>query len=117
MNMINEPLLTRMLRSPITTPGQRQPVCFVIGAIASRILWCCSNRPVATSSRSSGVRACGFPERPTPPVAIEVLNHPMDNYLKYTLDETMATLDKYKAIEPLRKEERRCPTACCKERA
>ena len=27
--------------------------------------------------------------------ALEVLNHPMDKYLQYTLDETMNTLDRF----------------------
>jgi len=46
--------------------------------------------------RLEAVRACSFFRTPNAAeVALEVLNHPMDNYLKYTLDETMATLDKY----------------------
>ena len=34
-------------------------------------------------------------------VALEVLNHPMDEFLKYTLDETMNTLDRFtKQVKP-----------------
>jgi hypothetical protein len=46
--------------------------------------------------RLEAVRACSFfTTAQAAEVALEVLNHPMDSYLKYTLDETMNTLDRF----------------------
>ena len=45
--------------------------------------------------RLEAARAASFFTTPqAAEVALEVLNHPMDKYLKYTLDETMNTLDR-----------------------
>jgi len=46
--------------------------------------------------RLEAVRACSFFASPqAAEVALEALNHPMDKYLQYTMDETMNTLDRF----------------------
>src|SRR5216110_600009 len=46
--------------------------------------------------RLEAVRACSFfPSSQAAEAALEALNHPMDKYLQYTLDETMNTLDRF----------------------
>jgi hypothetical protein len=46
--------------------------------------------------RLGAVRACSFFITPeAAEVALQVLNHPMDRYLQYTLDETMNALDRF----------------------
>ena len=45
--------------------------------------------------RLEAVRACSFfKKQEAASVALEALNHEMDYYLQYTLDETMGTLEK-----------------------
>lgn len=99
-NVIDEPLLRRMLRSPD----------FRARAAATRVL--CYWRDRVTEPlellkvqvkdenprvRLEAVRACSFFTTPkAAEVALESLNKPQDDYLKYTLDETMKTLDKLK---------------------
>ena len=98
-NVVNEPLLKQMLRSPD----------FHARAAATRLL--CYWRDRVTDPlgllkvqaadehprvRLEAVRACSFFTTPlAAEVALEILNHPMDDYLKYTLDETMNTLDRF----------------------
>jgi hypothetical protein len=104
-NVINEPLLKQMLRSPD----------FHARAAATRLLSYWRDRvgdPLGLLKvqaadehprvRLEAVRACSFFTAPqAAEVALEVLNHPMDDYLKYTLDETMNTLDRFtKAPNP-----------------
>ncbi len=98
-NVVNEPLLNRMLRS----------ADFRARAAATRVLCCWRDRvqnPLALLKtqandenprvRLEAVRDCSFFKTPqAAEVALEALNHPMDEFLKYTMDETMATLDKY----------------------
>jgi glucose/arabinose dehydrogenase/lysophospholipase L1-like esterase len=98
-NAVDEPLLKRMLRSPD----------FHARAAATRVLCYWRDRvqdPLALLKvqtndehprvRLEAVRACSFFTTPqAAEVALEVLNHPMDPYLKYTLDETMNTLDRF----------------------
>jgi glucose/arabinose dehydrogenase len=98
-NQVNEPLLKRMLRSPD----------FHARAAATRVLCYWRDRitdPLGLLKSQAGddhprvrleaVRACSFFTTPqAAEVALEVLNHPMDDYLKYTLDETMNTLDRF----------------------
>jgi glucose/arabinose dehydrogenase/lysophospholipase L1-like esterase len=98
-NVVNEPLLKQMLRSPD----------FHARAAATRVLCYWRDRvsdPLALVRaqaadeqprvRLEAVRACSFFTTPqAAEVALEVLNKPMDEYLKYTLDETMNTLDRF----------------------
>jgi len=98
-NVVDEPLLKRMLRSPD----------FHARAAATRVLCYWRDRvPDALSLlkvqakdehprvRLEAVRACSFFTSPqAAEAALEVLNHPMDKYLQYTLDETMNTLDRF----------------------
>ena len=98
-NVVDEALLKRMLRSPD----------FHARAAATRVLCYWRDRvrdPLALLKiqandehprvRLEAVRACSFfTTSQAAEVALEVLNHPMDSYLKYTLDETMNTLDRF----------------------
>lgn len=98
-NVVDEPLLKRMLRSPD----------FHARAAATRVLCYWRDRvqdPLALLKtqvnddhprvRLEAVRACSFFTTPqAAEVALEALNHPMDKYLQYTLDETMNTLDRF----------------------
>jgi glucose/arabinose dehydrogenase len=98
-NVINEPLLKQMLRSQD----------FHARAAATRVLCYWRDRvqdPLALLKaqaadehprvRLEAVRACSFfTTAQAAEVALEALNHPMDDYLKYTLDETMNTLDRF----------------------
>jgi glucose/arabinose dehydrogenase/lysophospholipase L1-like esterase len=98
-NAVNEPLLKQMLRS----------ADFHARAAATRVLCYWRDRvsdPLALLRaqavdesprvRLEAVRACSFFTTPqAAEVALEALNKPMDEYLKYTLDETMNTLDRF----------------------
>jgi len=98
-NVVNEALLKRMLRSPD----------FHARAAATRVLCYWRDRvqdPLGLLKvqaadehprvRLEAVRASSFFVTPqAAEVALEILNHPMDKYLKYTLDETMNTLDRF----------------------
>jgi glucose/arabinose dehydrogenase/lysophospholipase L1-like esterase len=98
-NSVDETLLKRMLRSPD----------FHARAAATRVLCYWRDRvqdPLALLKvqanddhprvRLEAVRACSFFATPrAAEVALEALSHPMDTYLKYTLDETMNTLDRF----------------------
>jgi len=101
MNEVNEPLLKQMLRSPD----------FHARAAATRLLCYWRDRvndPLALLKvqvnddqprvRLEAVRACSFfTTAQAADVALEALNKDPkpDYYLKYTLDGTMKTLDKY----------------------
>jgi glucose/arabinose dehydrogenase len=98
-NIVDEPLLKRMLRSPD----------FHARAAATRVLSYWRDRVQDALGllkiqandehprvRLEAVRACSFfTSAQAAEVALEVLNHPMDKYLQYTLDETMNTLDRF----------------------
>jgi len=98
-NVVHEPLLKQMLRSPD----------FHARAAATRVLCYWRDRvsdPLGLLRVQAGdesprvrleaVRACSFFTTPqAAEVALEVLNKPMDQYLQYTLDETMNTLDRF----------------------
>jgi glucose/arabinose dehydrogenase len=98
-NVVNEALLKQMLRS-----GD-----FHARAAATRLLCYWRDRvadPLALLKvqvadehprvRLEAVRACSFFTTPqAAETALEVLNHPMDEFLQYTLDETMNTLDRF----------------------
>jgi len=99
MNVVNEDLLKRMLRSSE----------FRARAAATRVLCYWRDRvkepldllKVQANDdhprvRLEAVRACSFfKNAKAAEVALESLNKEQDYYLKYALDETMATLDKY----------------------
>ena len=98
-NVVNEPLLKQMLRSPD----------YHARAAATRVLCAWRDRVqnplqlLRTQAnddnprvRLEAVRTCSFfKTADAADVALESLNKPQDYYLKYTLDETMKTLDKY----------------------
>ena len=98
-NMLDQELLAQLLRSPD----------YRARAAATRVL-CDMREQVETPLellkvqandehprvRLEAVRACSyFPNEQALEVALEVLNHPMDQYLEYTLGETTKQLDKY----------------------
>jgi len=104
-NVVNEPLLKQMLRSPD----------FHARAAATRVLCYWRDRvqdPLALLKvqaddesprvRLEAVRATSFfTTQQAADIALEALNHPMDKYLKYTLDESMNTLDRFtKQVKP-----------------
>jgi hypothetical protein len=98
-NVVNEALLEQMLRSPD----------YHARAAATRVLCYWRDRvkdPLKLLKvqadddnpqvRLEAVRACSFFKTPqAADVALETANKPQDYYLKYTLDETLKTLDKY----------------------
>ncbi len=98
-NVVDEELLKRELRS----------TDYHVRAAATRVLCYWRDRvkdPLALLKvqandesprvRIEAVRACSFfTTSKAADVALESLNYPQDYYLKYTLDETMAALDKY----------------------
>jgi glucose/arabinose dehydrogenase len=99
-NVADEPLLRRMLRSPD----------YRARAAATRILCYWRDRvrdPLGLLEaqvkdehprvRLEAVRACSFfTTSKAAEIALESLNHPQDPYLKYALDETMKTLERFK---------------------
>ena len=98
-NVLDEPLLKQMLHSPD----------YHARAAATRVLCYWRDRvdkPLELLRvqanddnprvRLEAVRACSFfKTAEAADVALESLNKPQDYYLKYALDETMRTLDKY----------------------
>ena len=98
-NVVDEALLKRMLRASD----------FHARAAATRVLCYWRDRvqdPLALLRaqandenprvRMEAARACSFfASARAAEVALEVLNHPMDPYLQYTLDESMNTLDRF----------------------
>ena len=98
-NVMNLPLLKEVLRGPD----------FRARAAATRVL--CDMRDQVPNAlellqvqindahprvRLEAVRACSyFPVAGALEVAIEALNHPMDTYLEYTLNETTKAIEKY----------------------
>jgi HEAT repeat protein len=100
MNVVNEDLLKRMLRS--TEPRAR--------AAATRVLCYWRDRVKAPLDllkaqvtddhprvRLEAVRACSFFQTSqAAEVALESLNKESDYYLKYVLDESLKTLERYK---------------------
>ncbi|HET6250286.1 MAG TPA: HEAT repeat domain-containing protein [Tepidisphaeraceae bacterium] len=97
LNTVNEPLLKTMLRSPD----------YHARAAATRVLCYWRDRvkdPLALLKvqanddsarvRLEAVRACSFFTTPdAQDVALESLNKPQDSWLKYSLDETIKTLE------------------------
>jgi glucose/arabinose dehydrogenase len=98
-NTVNEPLLKRMLRS--SDFHARSAATRLLGYWRDRVADPLGLLKIQAGDdhprvRLEAVRACSFfTTAQAAEVALEVLNHPMDEYLKYTLDETMNTLDQF----------------------
>ena len=98
-NVVNEPLLKQMLRSPDfhARAAATRLLCYWRDRVSDPLgllkIQAADDHPRV---RLEAVRACSFfTTQQAAEVALEVLNHPMDDYLKYTLDETMNTLDRF----------------------
>ncbi len=99
-NVVDEPLLKKMLRSPDyhARAAATRVLCYWRDRLANPLeLLRAQANDEHPRVRLEAVRACSFfPTSKAAEVALESLNHPQDKYLKYTLDETMKTLDKFK---------------------
>lgn len=97
-NVVDEDLLKRMLRSPDfhARAAATRVLCYWRDRVANPlVLLKAQVNDESPRVRLEAVRACSFFRIPqAAEVALEVLNHSTDYYLKYTLDETMNTLDK-----------------------
>jgi glucose/arabinose dehydrogenase len=98
-NVVDDALLKKMLRSPDfhARAAATRVLCYwrdrVPDALGLLRIQANDDHPRV---RLQAVRACSFfPSAQAAEVALEVLSHPMDKYLKYTLDETMSTLDRF----------------------
>jgi glucose/arabinose dehydrogenase len=98
-NVVNEPLLKKMLRSPEfhARAAATRLLCYWRDRLADPLgllkVQAADDHPRV---RLEAVRACSFFTTPqAAEVALEIMNYPMDDYLKYTLDETMNTLDRF----------------------
>jgi glucose/arabinose dehydrogenase len=98
-NVVNESLLKRVLRSPDfhARAAATRLLCYWRDRIADPIgllkVQADDDNPRV---RLEAVRACSFfTTAEAAEAALRALNHPMDQYLKYTLDETMNTLDRF----------------------
>jgi len=98
-NVLDDALLKKMLRSPDfhARAAATRVLCYwrdrVPDALGLLRIQANDDHPRV---RLQAVRACSFfPSAQAAEVALEVLSHPMDKYLKYTLDETMSTLDRF----------------------
>ncbi|MDA1275942.1 MAG: GDSL-type esterase/lipase family protein [Verrucomicrobia bacterium] len=97
-NVVNEGLLKRMLRSP--NHNARAAATRVLCYWRDRVKQPLALLKVQVNDESprvrlEAVRACSFfKTQEAAETALEALNHEMDTYLQYTLDETMSTLEK-----------------------
>ena len=98
-NVVDEPLLKRMLRSPDfhARAAATRVLCYWRDGIQDPLsLLKVQANDEHPRVRLEAIRACSFfTTAQATEVALEVLTHPMDKYLKYTLDETMNTLDRF----------------------
>ena len=98
-NVVNESLLRRMLRSPDfhARAASTRVLCYWRDRVPDALgLLKAQANDEHPRVRLEAVRAASFFSTPqAAEVALEVLNHPMDKYIKYTLDETMNTLDRF----------------------
>jgi glucose/arabinose dehydrogenase len=98
-NVLNEPLLKKMLRSPDARAraAATRVLCYWHDRLADSLtLLKAQVNDDHPRVRLEAVRACSFFQTAeAADVALESLNHPSDRFLKYTLDETMTALDKY----------------------
>ncbi len=95
-NRVNEPLLTRMLRTkdPWARAAATRVLCYwrdrVQNPLALLKVQANDEHPAV---RLEAVRAASFFQTPdAAAVALESLNHPRDRFLEYTLDQAMKTL-------------------------
>ena len=97
-NIVNEPLLKRMLRSknPNARTAATRVLCYWRDRVENPLaLLKVQANDESPRVRLEAVRACSFfKTQEAAEVALEVLNHDMDYYLQYTLDETMSTLER-----------------------
>jgi hypothetical protein len=98
-NAVNEELLKRVLHSPDhrARAAATRVLCYWRDAVNEPLglLRVQVNDP-HPRVRLEAVRACSFFTTPeAAEVALESLNHPQDEYLEYTLDSTMTTLERY----------------------
>ena len=104
MNVVNEELLRRELQSP--EPRVRAAATRVLCYWRDRVRDPLGLLEVLAKDdnalvRLEAVRACSFfKEVRAAQAALESLSKPSDRFLKYTLDESMATLDKYTKPPP-----------------
>jgi len=98
-NEVNEPLLKQMLRSPDAhaRAAATRVLCYWRDRVQNPLeLLRVQANDDNPRVRLEAVRACSFfKTADAADVALESLNKPQDYYLKYALDETMRTLDKY----------------------
>ncbi len=98
-NVVNEPLLKRLLRSP--DPRARaaatRVLCYWRDRVAAPLeLLAVQVKDEHPRVRLEAVRALSFfKEGKAAEIALESAELPQDYYLKYTLDETLRTLEKY----------------------
>jgi HEAT repeat protein len=98
-NVVNEELLKRTLRSPDhrARAAATRVLCYwrdrVKGPLELLKVQVNDENP---NVRAEAVRACSFIQSPASlEVALESLNHPDDRYLKFLLEETVNSLEKY----------------------
>jgi glucose/arabinose dehydrogenase len=98
-NVVNEPLLRQVLKSPDhhARAAATRVLCYwrdrIPGALDLVKVMAVDDHPRV---RLEAVRAASFFTDPrAQEVALESLNKPQDEYLKYALDETMRTLEKH----------------------
>ena len=98
-NVVNEPLLKQMLRSPDfhARAAATRVLCYWRDRVAKPLeLLKAQADDENPRVRLEAVRAASFFTTPDAvDVALETADKPQDYYLKYTLDETLKTLDKY----------------------
>lgn len=98
-HVVNAQLLGDVLASP--EPRARAAATRVVGAWRDQLpnsleLLKARVNDAHPRVRLEAVRACSFYREPkAAEIALDVLNHPMDVYLQYVLDETMKQLEKF----------------------
>ena len=98
-NVVEEGLLKRVLRSsdPRARAAATRVLCYWRDRVKEPLkLLTAQANDEHPRVRLEAVRACSFfkDAGAATEVALESVNHPQDDYLKYTLDETMKTLDR-----------------------
>jgi hypothetical protein len=98
-NVLNEPLLKQLLRSPDAhaRAAATRVLCYWRDRVAKPLdLLKAQADDESPRVRLEAVRAASFFTTPDAvDVALETADKPQDYYLKYCLDETLKTLDKY----------------------
>jgi glucose/arabinose dehydrogenase len=98
-NVVNEPLLKQMLRSPDyhARAAATRVLCYWRDRVPGVLdLLKVQANDESPRVRLEAVRACSFfTTSQAAEVALESVNHEQDAFLKYALDETMKTLDKH----------------------